>query len=649
MMMTDREQKLIEALKKSEVLTIDDMLSVTETSRRTLYRDLESIQETLSEIGLILRREKDGYSLEGDLEKLSPSKSIKILDARERRLVIITLLLLENRLINELLGILGITKPTLTKDLKFIEEVLNINGASLKRGKKLSISCNVDIKRKILVGIIFETTSPLEFFKFNDEKIDNPILILLDMKKVQTINQAFQNVNLELPDRVELIIRLYFLSMIIIPGTLEQVGRASNDALKINGEISSNLPFKITENDRMYLSQIIDLAYDRDTFGLFMSGRINTDFSYKISKFINLMSQEFSIDFERDRKLFDLLKAHMRMTLLLPTFLENVQDRQLISQIKDENEEIFLAVGRNLKKIFERSFSMREIAYITLHLVSTLERSGNVLPLRSLLITSSGIVTTELLSRSIRTQFPFVKEIDIIQATKVSSCNLYEYDVLFSTEDLECQFDYIKINEILDVRNFGEISVKLREIQRTVKRKSLPPKKIRTFSDFSEFFRISSDILENFKLGKIYGATNLYELTNIVGEMLSPEVSADGESLSKLIYDRFQKTPFGIPETNMALLHGASDIVKKPHFEILDIDQAIELLGMDKKKIKATRVIVFLAPKEISEVTRSLLGKISSSIIENKLYMAIYNSGNYDVIYELLNQIITDSLREYED
>ena len=49
MFLTSREQKLIQTFLKRGKLTIAEMMEITDTSRRTLYRDLNNLQKSLPE------------------------------------------------------------------------------------------------------------------------------------------------------------------------------------------------------------------------------------------------------------------------------------------------------------------------------------------------------------------------------------------------------------------------------------------------------------------------------------------------------------------------------------------------------------------------------------------------------------------------
>jgi mannitol operon transcriptional antiterminator len=136
-------------------------------------------------------------------------------------------------------------------------------------------------------------------------------------------------------------------------------------------------------------------------------------------------------------------------------------------------------------------------------------------------------------------------------------------------------------------------------------------------------------------------------LTDVVKQVVNDVNVKGSQSLVSLLKDRFEETHLAIPETQLALLHGVHSSVNAPLFKIYDLSQSIEVIAMNRQPLEVKRILLLLSPPEVPEDVAYLLGKISSSIIENKLYTSIYNSGNYNIVSELLRKIITDSIRTY--
>lgn len=651
MIVTEREQKLINALIEKDHMTVDDMLLVTKTSKRTLYRDLQSLQGSLKEVDVNLQRDDGGYYLTGNLDALENLHSMQEWKAHERLLAELILLLDGNLNLSDFMERFGSSQPTISNDLSTIEVELAFNDARLRRRKGLVVEASEFSKRSILVGVLAKVLKAIDLFNLTkDSWSKNQVASLIDFDIYQEINQAFDLTELDkFSDKTQFIWRLFFLASMIssieIEGTSISPSKAS---LMKTKEITRNIRHSFSPRETAYLANIADILHYEPGTSLLFTEKFDTDFSYKISKFINLMSEEMKIDFERDEKLFDLLNAHLRSTILLPSFFDRSDDVAMIREIEKRNSKMFGVVAKLLNQVFEKKFSKKEIAYITLHFVSTLERSDNVLPLVVALITSNGFVTTEILSGSIKTQFPFIKEINIIQSSQLDKYNLSDFDIIFSTDFLDIKEDYLKVDGILNRKNIQEMSEKLRVVQQSISGRRILRKSTRSFVNLQDFFKISSMLLEDFKIQIIANDGRFSNLIEEIVDSLDEDIVADSKGVQRVIDDRFEKTPFGIPETELVLFHGVHSSILKPHFEIFDLDEEVELLGMDRKNMRAKRVMLLLAPKDSDELVSYLLGKISSSIIENKLYTTIYNSGNYEVIYQLLNQIITESLKEYE-
>jgi mannitol operon transcriptional antiterminator len=94
--------------------------------------------------------------------------------------------------------------------------------------------------------------------------------------------------------------------------------------------------------------------------------------------------------------------------------------------------------------------------------------------------------------------------------------------------------------------------------------------------------------------------TNIADFNETIYDLMRADNLIDWDLL-----ERFKRTAFGIPKTNLALIHGISQVVPRPEFKIFDLTQEIEVVG------------------------------------------TIYSSGNYDIIYELLSKIIGESFTKY--
>lgn len=648
MLLTSREQKLIQAfIKKSgTALTVTEMLDVTKTSRRTLYRDLDKLQASLP-IDVSLRTTDAGYLLVGNLSELSRAHKLIEFTAVERRYGELLLLIEERASIASLTENFGISQPTATNDLRIIEKNLNENGLKLDRVRGLKIMGNERNIRSVLASSLYSVSEISEILMGNFS--ENKVLSFLNLEKFNQAKNVFDQVELpEMTDKTRALMQI-FLTTVFLRLTkgkfvsIDNQREPSKNSLKFVRQLLTKLSTQdFTTIEVIYLAAVYDVlffGFDREV--LFME-KFDSDFSYKIRSLIDEVSTQLRIEFSRDDQLYGLLYAHLKETDILPELFSDKQNN-FVEKIEVDNQEIFKVVEIALLNIFGRKFSSMETAFITLHFVATLERSDLVLPLRTALVTSRGRISCEFLISNLRKNYPFLKKIDIIQ----SSVNFDKthYDVIFTTEKGS---DYIYINHTIEQKNLDDIRRKLRVIQqsRVPINSSDPPSGKKFFVNLSQLFSISNGILTDFKITEIDDFKNLLD---VISQIVALVNSNQPEILAKILKQRFDETHLAIPETKIALLHGIHDSIERPIFQIFDLSHEIEVLAMNRKMIKVKRMLLLISPPDVTDYAAYLLSKISSSIIETKLYTAIYNSGNYVVISELLRQIISEAIRKYDE
>lgn len=69
---------------------------------------------------------------------------------------------------------------------------------------------------------------------------------------------------------------------------------------------------------------------------------------------------------------------------------------------------------------------------------------------------------------------------------------------------------------------------------------------------------------------------------------------------------------------------------------------------MDRTTIELKRILLLLAPEPLSWENELLLGKISSSIIDNDLNTEIYRSGTKAIVLQLLSALFVEETTTFE-
>ena len=638
-MLTSRERKILTVLSHG-ALSFAELLRLTGTSRRTLYRDLELLTASLPN-GLTIRTDERGWWLEGDATALLAGPTLDW-KASERLYGEIVLLSTDRASLSGICESFDISSPTASSDLRKIEKELVVHGLQLYRGKQgLQLSGDEETIRKLIAASLSEQVTVLELL--SGDFAQNKFLNLLDTNLVKQAVAAFELCQLpDISDKRRSQLEFFFIASLTRLSAGHHVAassrRPSQKALTYVSQLVARLPATkdFDQAEIQYLAGCYDVLYFGFGFGeqlLFMES-FDADFSYKIRKLIDRTSELTGIPFGKDDRLYSLLYAHLKGTDILPSLFAD-KDNAFVAQIRADNLELYQTVSQTLRTVFERDFSSKENALVSLHFAATLERSNLVLPLRAALVTSRGRISCEFLISNLRKNFPFLQKIEILQLSQKLDNSLY--DAIFTTEE---NLPYIYVDRVLTQHSLDEMRRRLRRIQQKARPiKTLNPQE--NFLDLNQLFSLSNQLLTDFTISHVQAEVGLEAVIEKITVALElPEVA-------ELLLARFAETHLAIPDTRLALLHGVHPAVKKPLFKIFDCFKPIEVVGMDRQPLAVSRFLVLLAPTDIDEASSYLLGALSSSIIENRLYTVIYNSGNREIIEELLRQIVAEAIKKY--
>ncbi|AAT87105.1 DeoR family transcriptional regulator [Streptococcus pyogenes] len=126
MLLTKREEQLLKALLNYGKLSIDNMGDILKVSRRTVYRVLNELTDSLESLNISIIKEDQKYYLTGELEELRAFSSQDNFSKNERLNLITYYLLIANQEItNEFLQEkLAVSNVTIIQDIAIVEKRL---------------------------------------------------------------------------------------------------------------------------------------------------------------------------------------------------------------------------------------------------------------------------------------------------------------------------------------------------------------------------------------------------------------------------------------------------------------------------------------------------------------------------------------------
>lgn len=675
MFLSPRELILLkELMGTSEPVSIERMKTLLKVSRRTVYREITQLEQSLVTIDAHLEKVGRGrYRLLADdavVTKISEEikGSVTQLSAIERQHAILLELLTKDTPITMqfFLDRYLISNTTFFADIKQLEEQLARLPLKIVRNRGYEINGSEKYRRLLMANILVQEINEYHFFNFSYETERNFSLQFVNHNHLrfsqELIEKIIEPTCQTLSDR-----KLVFLCLMLtiamdrVPIGFPIVEETyPNQLNKGMLDISKKLFAKVgRQTKKLYaVSEIIFFAnllsdfansFDDD----FFSDTFNSHLAYQVKSLIEAISEETEINFFEDANLYKMLLTHISAALSRSIVPEASLNNPILGKIMTQYEEIGHALKKELPLIFlNQPFSEEEIAYMLLHFANSLERSPRVIEVDIAGISPSGLASTSMLETRLRKYFPFINRIDFYRVAELNRLNLAEqYDLIISTSLLlGYRGKYKLISPLLSEDELRELREEFKKISQKKKSIKAAPKQVLEHKeDYEEVMSFIEDVhsfLLRFYLEKIENPKFLPETILMITETFLGEVVSNPKQVAEKLLQRYQQAPVGIPKTNFALFHTAHNAIKKPCFCIFDLEEPLLILGMDHKEMALHRLLIMLAPDPITGNDSKIFGKISGSIIMNDLNTEIFNSGNQAIIYQLLATLLIEEIKE---
>lgn len=662
---------------------IQDQLQI---SKRTLYREMSSIEKSLKafEIQLVKPRGK-GYRLVGKEQQIAEIKQLVQkeeslpLDTIHRQSALAASLLLtdEEQTIEGLSLDFEVSPSTIHTDLQAVEESLKEYSLNLERRKArgVLITGGEYERRQILSNLIYSGVSEYGFFSYlsslnKDGMKANTSNFFLNLitpmsfffaRKV--ILDNLQQLFIEVTDnQLQQVITSLALSIDRVKFGYHLELRQEKNALssevyqlaqQILGEITKESRVVLPEEECIFFARQLEGVNYKKPQNIFLEN-FDVELSYQVRELIRLVSKQTEIDFRVDDTLYYDLLTHLSAAFKRMDNLVQFSNNPLLEKVMEEYRSLAIAIRENLSQLFpEMHFSQDELAYIVIHFAASLERNPSKKDISTLVLCSSGIGTAKILESRIRKYIPEIDHIEVVKISQMSHLDYKEYDLILSTIFLpDFDLPYKLISPLLLDDEIRKIRQEIREKQ--FEAKAVVPTLVSkesegSFEQVYEVMRVGNDLLTQFDVKMIQTCQTLEETVLQVVAELEGVLVEDIQEVSRLVIERHQLAPIGIPNTNFALFHSANPYVKRGYFGIFDLSRPMPILGMDRKPMALTRMLLMLAPEPIVAAEEKLMGLISASIIESDLNMEIYQNGDKETIYELISSLFVNEIRAIEN
>ncbi|AND79426.1 BglG family transcription antiterminator [Streptococcus pantholopis] len=651
MLLTKREEQLLKAFQDFGKLSINNISDILKVSRRTVYRTLADLTESLNQMDIGIIKEGNHYLLTGELENLGEFTSQTVFSRNERlNLIAFKLLTAEAEVTNEeLQETFAVSNVTIIQDISDIEKRFSDFDLQLIRRKGYSIDPNSTTLRRVLAVLMTNNIPVSDFWQYDYSsfKADNEDYL----KRATLIFQAHQSI---LPD-IDAKMSQFFIILLALTGygaipesVSPVVSKVSLDFAKsVYAELSEKNGLFYPIQEILYYAAVLDeLVIKRQETPLFHEN-FDSEFFYNVSNLIDKVALYTKINFAKDRTLFKFLFNHIRLSLAIPIIFEDSANATIRHSALNHSEYLHRVVTLLVREIFPVYLqSETEYELITLHFASSLRRSPDIYPITILLLSDERPLTCELLITRLKTIAPFVETVKVKAMSSFTEQDRKNYDSILSTQLTSLQ-DVKMISVYPDGKELLQLQEYLQDVQ--AKRDVKIPQDIdlKPSYNFQNYLTASQALLSEFSFKQI---DNLPQFSETVRMIVKELVHVtDKDYLAKKLLKHFEISPLAIPETHLALLHTYSSKIERSCFLVFELKQPVKALSMNHQEEEISRILVMLTRLHESAEVRDLMTAISQSIIENHLYTEIYKTGNKDIIYQLLNQIFTEKIKKLEN
>lgn len=487
-----REQYLILYLsKKQDYVTSQELQDVLHVSQKTIYRLVKKINDAYPDGPLILSTRGRGYKL--DYEKFisgqnrHPERKNDISPGERRKRVMEELLLSSTKSIpvHHLYSDFYVGDSVITHDEQIMEEKLKKYHLVLERkNRTLAIlGDEVNVRRAIIDVIEIFNTIDIDDLKSNPELNFNRYDVLFILDQIRTIEKEL-DITLPYPYNVNIFSHLYILlsRMRKIPALQVTGGVSTTEMEKMRKDKLLYLVAKRTVNRiERYLNRPLPEIEIYFLYQYFVSSRMQGSATPEISTFspdviritrayIDGMSAHMGVNID-GHFIFNDLAHHIKPMLNRLKFKIHIKN-SLLSQIKVTYGDVFSNVKKVSQWISEKfnlpPVSDDENGFITLYFAKVFITGQHQRPIKTLIMCTTGIGTSELLKAKVAKKFPELEIVDVVSSRDMNMIKekYGEVELILSTVNgLEnCHCHYLVVSALFTNDDQRRLQRKIEEI-----------------------------------------------------------------------------------------------------------------------------------------------------------------------------------------
>lgn len=690
-----REIRLIEALlHHPEGLTADGLADRLGVSARTVHRDLEPASEFLASHDLTLvRRAGRGLKVEGPqpertrtLEELREMRS-RSSTPEERRLSLLGTLLVSNEPVKlrALASGSKVSVGVISRDLDEVEDWLATFGLSLlrKRGYGVRVLGSEDDVRRAMSQLVLQDLDeaaflsdleePYEYSTGLLEPISEGLMGMIDAERLQTVktltketvknlpytiaDTAFVNLSVHVALMIERLLRGGEIEM--DDEDLQRLRETAehDNARKLAEAIERDFRLEVPQEEIAYLTRHLrgtKLQQGDDLDRYFESSDLEV--ASRVKALIHYVSEQTGVNLAGDSSLYTGLLAHIDRAI--HRLRENMRiSNPLLSDMKEDYPALFDLVDRGMKKVFvEDEVPEEEIGFVAMHFGAALDRGQGNFPNSVLIICPSGIGSSRILASRLEKAFPQIRRIRNASLFDLDGLDAKNFDLVVSTVPLHIpEESYVQVRPLLSEEEADRVRDHLRQKRLGARLADRAvSESLEVFGggqvklrQMAEATQLIAELVDDVFLERHAAGGSVREAVRLMCHALAARgLVSDPASLEDALISRVALGGIGIPGTSLALFHARDAAVVRPAFSLHDLDEPLEIRGMDGAMMRVRRTLLMVAPLDISAVALEAISEISVAMVEQPAERETFEDGSEAQVVAVLQNIFARYLHD---
>nr|WP_275579564.1 PRD domain-containing protein [Jeotgalibacillus terrae] len=450
--------------KNQDYVTSEDLAEILRTSQKTVYRLIKKINDKSQFDSLIVSEKGRGYKLDyekfiNDQKNNHSSKGDSFSPDERRKRIMEELLLSSPKAlkIHQLYNDYYVGDSVIFSDEQVIGDELKKFDLILERKNRTLavIGAEANIRKAIKESNEIFNVIDIDDLKMNQELNFNQYDVLFILDQLRQIEKDL-NITIPYPYNVNIFSHLYILLSRSRKNPTfvftDQVSQEQTDRMKRDSilyEVSKSIVHRLMK----YLNQTLP---DIEVYFLYqylvssrMQGTMVTtsNLSSKVVQvtevYIEEMSSRIGITID-NQSLFVDLANHIKPMLNRLEHKIRVTN-SLLSQIKVTYDELFLNVAI-VSALISETFNLPAInedenGFITLYFAKMIETSQHQRPIKTLIMCTTGIGTSELLKAKASKKFPELDIVDLVASRNVQKFEEKYPDVELILSTIQVQGD----------------------------------------------------------------------------------------------------------------------------------------------------------------------------------------------------------------